>query len=529
MLKRFSVFLLSCMLLLSFTGCENVKLTFGNSSDGTGVTLDLKDLIPSDLDIGDIEDNYNDYNDYNDYSDDETVSSNPSGNSGNSSVINSNPKVSTPEITDDENVISATKNAVGKEGKRITLVNAIKIATGSEPMEKGLDFKGKTFTMAITTEPIFKTNDFSRLVSAFESKYNCKIDIKSVDFNSYANNVYSRMLSGEAYDIVYMHGSKFPEMPILEVVEDLSPYMTTADYDTGKGGIDIANSARFVYDGKLSGVVAGDHAIYPLVIYYNKLLFAQSGMEDPLTLYNNGNWSWNKFIELASKTKSGYSFGDDKFSFYTVPMSAGISLWDWINERPVMNWFSNNKIHQKMQIAQTLFQNGICSYNNNGIFGFLDGKTYCTVEESQKYAEYAMVAEGHAAFGKNIDNLGIVPVPQNAAEAKSGYPTGWLSAICAGKGSSDPRVAVAFAKFWSTFKDTVADEYEMSAANKALCDRLISGNLAIIHGNYANNSKNTNNLFKWDVMRRITYGDNIQNTIKNNTQKINDCINYALN
>ena len=534
MLKRFTVMLLSLVLLLSFTGCENVKLTFGNSSDGSGITIDLNDFIPSDLDIGDLEDNYNDYSDDNFIDDIKPGSSTPSGNSGNSSnssnssVTKPNIEVVQPDNNENENTVPATKSAIGKDGKKITLVNAVRVANGTIPMDKGLDFDGKTFTMAVTTEPIFKTNDFARLVSAFESKYNCKIAIKSVSFNSYTNNVYTKMLSGETYDIVYMHGSKFPEMPILDLVEDLSPYITTADYDAGNGGIDIAKSARFVYNGKLGGVVAGEHAVYPLVIYYNKALFAKSGMEDLLTLYNNGNWTWNKFIELASKTKRGYTFGDDTFSYYAVPMSSGVSLWDWINERPIMNWMSDDKIHSKMQIAQTLFQKGICSFNDDGVSGFLDGHTYCRVEESQKYSEYAEVVENHAAFGKDIDNLGIVPIPQNAAEAKSGYPTGWLSAICAGKGSSDPRVAVAFAKFWSTFKDTVADEYELSAENKALCDKLISGNLAIIHGNYATTSQNSNDLFKWDVMRRITLGDNIQNVIKGNSQRINNCINYTL-
>ena len=96
MLKRFTVMLLSLVLLLSFTGCENVKLTFGNSSDGSGITIDLNDFIPSDLDIGDLEDNYNDYSDDNFIDDIKPGSSTPSGNSGNSSN-SSNSSVTKPK------------------------------------------------------------------------------------------------------------------------------------------------------------------------------------------------------------------------------------------------------------------------------------------------------------------------------------------------------------------------------------------------------------------------------------------------
>ena len=82
-------------------------------------------------------------------------------------------------------------------------------------------------------------------------------------------------------------------------------------------------------------------------------------------------------------------------------------------------------------------------------------------------------------------------MPQDSAAAKRGYPTGWLTGICAGTGS-DPRVAVAFAKFWDAYKDPVADKFAMTEEEAKLCDKLISGNLALTHGLYSNASTDSN-------------------------------------
>ena len=68
---------------------------------------------------------------------------------------------------------TSTTTAVGTDGKTIKLVNPVSIAKGTSPMEKGLNFGGKTYTMAITEEPVFTAASFKRLVAAFEKEYNC--------------------------------------------------------------------------------------------------------------------------------------------------------------------------------------------------------------------------------------------------------------------------------------------------------------------------------------------------------------------
>ena len=37
------------------------------------------------------------------------------------------------------------------------------------------------------------------------------------------------------------------------------------------------------------------------VIYYNKYLFENVGVDDPMTLYQQGKWNWETFVEVAKK------------------------------------------------------------------------------------------------------------------------------------------------------------------------------------------------------------------------------------
>ncbi len=430
---------------------------------------------------------------------------------------------------------TSTNQAVGTDGKKITLVNPVSIATGTTPMEKGLNFGGKKFTMATTSESVFQQASFKRLVAAFEKEYNCKIELKPLDFDSYVQQATQKMSTGTSYDVLFMHGSKFPTMPISGLVEDLSPYMTTADYDTGKGGIDIGASSHFVYGKDLTAVVAGENAVYPCVIFYNKALFKENDLDDPFTLYKQGKWTWTKFREMGKKVTNESKkvwFGGYNFRSKNTVLSMGQSLWDWVNNEPKMYWFTDSNIFKGMQMAQKFFMNDKILIPQKeagaGDYELLTaGKIFATTEESQKYKVIAPLAAESAVFNRNYKNLGIVPMPQDTAAAKRGYPTGWLTGICAGTGS-DPRVAVAFAKFWDTYKDPVADKFAMTEEEAKVCEKLISGNLALIHGSYSNATTTSHQSFDWGVMMHVVGGEDIASRISAMKSVVEDCIKQTL-
>ena len=426
-------------------------------------------------------------------------------------------------------------NAVGKNGQQVSLANPVYIAQGSAPMDQNLDFGGKTFTMAKRNDPIYKTARFSRLVAAFEKKYNCKIQQKELDFNGYATLLANAKASGTAYDIIFCHGSRFPEIPLSGVVTDLSPYLTTADYDTGKGGVDIAKSSYFAMGKNLYGVVGGEDAVYPDVIFYNKALFNKYGLEDPYTLYKQGKWTWTKFREQGKRvtdaSKNTY-YGDWQFIRQGTVHSFGVPIMTWKNNKTVNN-LKDTRVIKGYQLMYDLFNKSkICSQNyaKDANAEFFDGLTFCTPEESQKYEGICELAANSPAFNRDASNVGIVPFPQDSASAKLGYPCGWYTAIMAGSGSSDPRVAVAFAKFWSTYNDPVKDKYELNDEYKALVKKLISGEIVNLQGGYTGSDGSASyTLFIYPIAMDIALGHDVTAKIDEELPKINACVDYTMN
>jgi len=65
---------------------------------------------------------------------------------------------------------------------------------------------------------------------------------------------------------------------------------------------------------------------------------------------------------------------------------------------------------------------------------------------------------GSTAFEKNFKNLGIVPLPMGPSNKEGLYNSAGPQGKAAGKGSSDPRVVVAWTKFDLEFKDPTAKD-----------------------------------------------------------------------
>lgn len=463
---------------------------------------------------------------------DNSANSNNSGSNGSDTGNKGNSNNGNTVVA--EKPKKAATSATDTSGHSAELANPIYIAEGNTAMDSNLNFGGKTFKMAKRTDSLYTTGKFKRLIASFEKKYNCKIDAKELDFNEYSTLLSNAKASGDPYDIIFCHGSRFPEIPLSGVVTDLSQYLTTADYDTGKGGIDIVKSSYFAKDKNLYGVVGGEDAVHPIVIFYNKLMFSKNGLEDPYELYKAGKWTWSKLREQGKKvtdaSKNLY-YGNFGFAKFSVVHSLGVPLMTWKNNKVVLNT-SDSNVTKGFQLLYDLFNTSkiFSQDHSNDIYKtFAAGNSFCTMEESQKYSLVCGYAADSAAFNRDASNVGIVPLPQDSASAKRGYPCGWYTAVMAGSGTSDPRVAVAFAKFWSTYTDPVKDKYELSDDYKALVKKLTSGNITNLHGGYTGSDGSASYVyFNYPICMDIALGSDISSTVASNLPKIQACVDYTL-
>ena len=421
-------------------------------------------------------------------------------------------------------------------GKNITANVNLKVTKGSS-ISQGINLGGKKITMAITEEGQYNTASFKRTIAAFETEYNCKVEVKTLKFSTYNQQVAQAKSAGNIYDICYVHGSMFPACAIDGLYEPLNSTLRSGDVqtDSASGGVDLNKTSYFVYKGKIYGT-CNFNSVFPYVIYYNKKMFKDNGLSDPRTMAEKGKWTWNVIRQMGKKVTDAGS----NIYFLSNSFAAG---------RPVKlsygapNVISDGKGGYKQNLNSSATVNAykliqqMCLGNNaiieptdtahpyNSSETFMRGTAFMWTEETSKYLDIAKDVKASSAFDRDKNNIGIVEMPLGGGNKK--YPTGWLTAVACGSGK-DPKVSVAWDVFRSKYKDPVKDANAMNAKDKEYTDDMLLGDIACEPGNFADSETDTNAIVANNVSPVIRNGADISKTIADYTDKLTNCIKFTL-
>lgn len=412
----------------------------------------------------------------------------------------------------DANVTTGTDvtqgNANNTPDKSVTVhaANNINVKSGAS-VAQNVNIKGKTITMALTsTEGQYHTGTFKRTIKAFEKKYGCTVKTINLGFNTYNQEVAAKIRGKQAPDIAYVHGSMFPGCAIDGIYEDLLPYLRSDDLMDNNnpldGGIDLNKSSYFAFGGKLYGT-CNYASVFPNIIYYNKKMFQDEGISDPRKLSEKGKWTWD-YIEKLGKRYSKPS--DDKYflgaSFVTgrfMCLAYGAPLVIVENGKYKQNIDSPEYIAASTKCYEYIHTLKIAAEPSVGSHGYGDntyfakGGCYMWEQESSKYVELVAAVRTANAFMKNKENIGIVDEPLDGKYNKNRYPTGWLTAVACGKGK-DPKVAIAWDVFRSSYKDPQKDADDFNDTDKAYVNSLLKGDISCEVGSFSDSSTTSNEI-----------------------------------
>jgi len=373
------------------------------------------------------------------------------------------------------------------------------------------DFKGKTFTMAITNEPQYDTTSFKQCVASFEKEYNCKIDLKTVDFAGYNSHILKAQASGKPYDICYAHGSMFPDLAIgTELYQDLLPYLRTEDIlDLNKieaGGIDTAKSSYFMLNGKLYGTCNYNSA-FPYVIYYNKLKFKEKNLREPRVLAENNKWTWNtifSYSQYFNDPDNNKYFLSNSFGQRGIALAYGapIVIYDTKKKQYVENISSEGYLKSLTLVYDLFHVKKIAeprdsAHPANTTQTMLHGTSVMFTEESSKYTNIADEVSTSQAFGRKKENIGITTLPLGETNKTKAYPTGWLTAVCAGvhKDKEEAKEAALICIAWDKFRSSYSfasalGKNEMSKTDQEFVNGLLKGDICCEVGKFGLEDKN---------------------------------------
>ena len=435
---------------------------------------------------------------------------------------------------------NATNLSSGTNIEAAIDLSGLKIKKGKSVID-GLDFGGKTFTMAITQEGQYHTQSFNRTIAAFEKQFNCKIKFETFTFDGYNKQVAQKLSAGKAPDICFVHGVNFPACAIDGMYNDLTDTITQGDImdsnNPAAGGLDMNKTSYFVYNKKIYGT-CNFNSCFPYVIYYNKKQMADagfSGNKDPRVLAERtNNWTWEFIRNLGRKlTTSDVYFLSNSFTGRGIPLSFGgntVSVKNGVYKENA----SSKQYMEAMKFMQSL-TNGSTAITEprdadhayNSYETLLKGAVYLWTEETSKYLDISKEVKSSTAFGRDLKNLEITTMPLGSTNTKKAYPTGWLTAVASGKGT-DPRVAVAWDVFRSSYQDPVKGDNEMDDEDQAFVDGLLKGEICCEIGCFGTSDMTTLTLTESGVVQKIAKGDDVAKAVNEIKDQMTTCIKQTL-
>lgn len=152
---------------------------------------------------------------------------------------------------------------------------------------------------------------------------NIKIEIQKInasDWPEYYQKIGAEMAAGKAPDLGRVAESFMPTLIDRGQVADLTDYINN-ELDQSQYFMKTFENAAFV-DGKYYGLPSG---LYNYVMYYNKDLFDEAGLEYPSSDWANPT-SFEEIEEMAAKL-SGDIEGGKRYGFFAGPYMAEVGMF----------------------------------------------------------------------------------------------------------------------------------------------------------------------------------------------------------
>ncbi len=249
--------------------------------------------------------------------------------------------------------------------------------------------------------------------------------------NSERFNDLANAIMANSVDIFKYEWLAFPS----QIVKDMyQPIDEIVDFDNT-----LWNGAKATADQYQLG---GKHYIAPLgydsssMIFYDKDTIEELDMEDPLDLFNEGNWNWNTMQELmeayvAAADPDEQRYGINGFYKPHIIQQTGKTMITYDEES---NSFVNNTADPDIARAEEWLYNITKEnlVNNEWVGSARD----CFDRNILFYAMGSWAATGLGSGPKEDDNWGVVPIPNDPNNPDAKITTSNMTAYMWVKGST---------------------------------------------------------------------------------------------
>ncbi len=279
-------------------------------------------------------------------------------------------------------------------------------------------------------------------IQNFERETGIKVNWLTSGHEDYATYLAAQVTGGDSPDIVRLRDCDFSIINMLTPLDELN-------YDFSDAAWNHEMMAEYKVNGRYYAAVLDDTPYFqPMVMYYNRNLIRKYSLEDPYTLWKNGEWTWDKcmeicktFLDQAGTDYNGMSLfnGSDyahslgaSFVYYDPETSQYVSGMSDTKLVTGYQYVSNNV--SKGLMMQSVYQyeafdNGIVLFNNDANIG-------------------ARTSHFYFQNLKTAGALGTVPFPAVDGQEKYYQILVENEAYGIAKGAKNPEAAAYFLRYY---------------------------------------------------------------------------------
>lgn len=297
------------------------------------------------------------------------------------------------------------------------------------------------------------------VIPQYEALYGGKVTVIATDWGGMTPKVIEMVNAGESVDICQAHDQNFPVYPARNIVMPIGNYVDVND-DLYFDSV----TAAFTFGGTPYAVGTSSA---PVVIYYNVDMFDNNGVKTPREYYEEGNWTWDTFREVAMElTQDTDGDGEnDQFGFgwwdtdYTAFLASnGTTNLLYNDDGTIGTSYLTDAGIETMTFLQNAYT--VDKYiwpaagGDDFVSGFKNGKLAMTMEYGFAY----MLQQKNGDLDFEVDYVAMPKGPHGEGDTGLGGMSGW----CIGVTSANPTGAAKFielsCKMLKEYNDQIAVE-----------------------------------------------------------------------
>lgn len=298
--------------------------------------------------------------------------------------------------------------------------------------------KGTTLTVGNWND-ISDVPGLKQLISDFTKQTGIKVKWHKFAESTIGTELAQMVAAQNAPDIVRM---KYFDPAVMVSLQPLSN--TGWDFSTSEWDQEVLK--HYTVNGKQYAVNMQNTLLQqPSCMIYNTKLIAKYDLEDPYTLWKQGKWTWNKFVELCEDYLEVCGDGCYPYSMYNAMDYAnitGMSAVEWDGTKFVSN-MQNSQFLEANLVQADLLSKGITQTTWFDRNGFEQGKVlfFCESLIGARTTHY------YFSDLKSTNSIDAVPYP--TVEGKENYQYyGEYEAYAVPKGAKNVAAVPYFLRYY---------------------------------------------------------------------------------